>query len=360
VIRAASGPGFGDAVVSQAGAASGVVFRPATPADREGILAVAAKLPSNWIPYALDEGLSLSRGGFFVTEIAGRVVAICQAYLRHDGAWLEAMRVDPEFQGRGLATGLTSHVLEACAKWGCRRARLSTAVTNAPVHHFVGTRLGFRPLGRWVYVDEAPDLSPIEAGPLTGGLGTASLDPGPVRTAGPADLESVWVFLAGRYQAQRIRPAWLLSRPDHPWRLLDLTREELGQLLGEGWVLISEALPDSGRSPAGPASAINGVAFAAVHPEDPFESGRPGWACVSFLEGSAKVMISLLDGVLAAARRMPTVRTLDVSLPESQWDVFATLARPEWLGCGPSLDAVIYEKDLTPGGPGRLGGLADG
>lgn len=353
MIRAASGVGFGDAVVSPAGAASGVVFRSAGPADREGILAVAAKLPNNWIPYAIDEGLSLSRGGFFVTEIAGRVVAICQAHLRHDGAWLEAMRVDPEFQGRGLATGLTSHVLEACARWGCRRARLSTAVTNAPVHHFVGTRLGFRPLGRWVYVDEAPDLSPIDAT-------TIPSDPGPVRTAGPADLDPVWVFLAARYQAQRIRPAWLLSCPDHPWRLVDLTREELAQLLGEGWVLISEALPDSGRSPAGSASAINGVAFAAVHPEDPFESGRPGWACVSFLEGSPKVMIGLLDGVLTAARRTPTVRTLDVSLPESQWDVFATLVRPEWLGRGPSLDAVIYEKDLTPGGPGRLGGLADG
>ncbi len=344
MVHAASGVSFRDEAASQAGAASGAVFRPATPADREGILAVAAKLPNNWIPYAIDEGLSVSKGGFFVTEIAGRVVAICQAYLRHDGAWLEAMRVDPEFQGRGLATGLTRHVLEACAQWGCRRARLSTAVTNAPVHHFVGTTLGFRPLGRWVYLDEAPDLSPIDATALPP-------DPGPVRPAGPADLDPVWAFLADRYQAQRIRPTWLLSRPDHPWRLLDLTREELAQLLGEGWVLLSEAPPDSGRSPAGPASAINGVAFAAVHPEDPFESGRPGWACVSFLEGNPKVMIGLLDEVLAAARRTPTVRSLDVSLPESQWDVFTTFVRPEWLGRGPSLDAVIYEKDLTPGAP---------
>jgi GNAT superfamily N-acetyltransferase len=101
--------------------------------DREGILALSSLFRNDWIPYAVDNILAQERGGFYVAELDGRVVAVCAAAGRGETAWLQAMRVDPDFQGRGVATALTAYVLDECLRLGCRSARLFTAVTNDPV-----------------------------------------------------------------------------------------------------------------------------------------------------------------------------------------------------------------------------------
>ncbi len=325
-----------------------VVYRKAVPSDREGILAVSALFPDDWIPYGIDEALAAERGGFFVAEAAGRIVAICAAQVEGDRAWLEAMRVNPAYQGRGLATTLTAHVLEACGRWGCRKARLSTDRTNAPVHRFIGEKLGFSALGRWVVSEEETDLDPLTtqapAGPT--GAGAAVRVVGVVRAAGtvraacPGDLDTVWGFLEESCRAGRVRPPWLMSRVADPWRIVDMSRAEVTRQIESGICLLHRSAPGGAAG-----EAIDGLALAGV-----FAQGSPlasdyGWSCVSFLEGQAPVVAALLATAMEVVGAEKTAASLTVSLPASQWETLLSIAKPGWPK-GPALDGVIYEKDL--------------
>jgi len=261
-----------------------VVYRKAGPADRESILAVSALFPDDWIPYAIDEALTRERGGFFVAEVGGKVAAVAAARISGDAAWLEAMRVDPAYQGRGLATALTVHILAACARWGCRKARLSTAETNAPVHHFIGRKLGFSALGRYIFSAEETDLDPLGTNRPAA---QAAVRPGTLD-----DIEAVCRFVSDRAREGYLRPAGLLASFGDPWRLVEFSPSEVARYAEAGGCLVHRPAREGGD--AGSAE-IDGVALYALVPEDPFEAGpagpgarpaaAPTWACLVYLEG---------------------------------------------------------------------------
>lgn len=328
------------------------VLRQATPADREAILAVSALFPNDWIPYVIDDALGAERGGFFVAERAGRVIAICAANVHDcdqgDAAWLEAMRVDPAFQNAGVATALTRYVLDRCTAWGCRYARLSTSVSNRPVHHFIGDKLGFSNLGRWVFVDDLEDWDPFGAAPATPPLPVPDL--AGIRPAGPGDLSAIWSFIADRCRRGLIEAPWMISPLGDPWRVVDLTEAELGRQLRAGRAFVHETGQTRGATgPAGRRTgdrSIDGLVLFSLFPADPGRSIHRAWACVSFLEGDAPVVARLLAEALAAARRDGLAVRLAVSLPQSQWETLRTVTRPDWPAGGPSLEAFIYQKDL--------------
>lgn len=325
--------------------AGDVVYRRAVPSDREGILAVSGLFPDNWIPYVIDEALAAERGGFFVAEVAGRIAAICGARVAGNCAWLEAMRVDPAYQGRGLATTLTVRVIEACARWGCRKARLSTAKTNAPVHHFIGKKLGFVALGRWVVSEEETDLDPLGSRAPAGSTGSGEAAGAvrateTVRAARPGDLAAAWAFLEESCRAGRIQPPGLMSLVGDPWRPVDMSRAEVARHIGEGGCLLHRPGPNEAAG-----EAVDGLAMVGVFPPDPGESTDRGWSCVSFLEGSPPVAAALLAAAVEVVRGEKTVATLTVSLPGSQWETLLSVVKPGWPK-DLALDGVIYEKDL--------------
>jgi len=334
----------------------GLVFRRASPADREGILAVSAHFEDDWIGYVVDAWLLREKGGFFVAETGGQIVAVCAATLdplAHApgdaatlvsaastspglGAWFSAMRVRPDCQSRGLATGLTRHVLDACRAWGCRYVRLSTDVTNKAVHHFIGDTLGFANLGRWIFQGGVNDWTPFDDSAATvSGVRTASLD----------DLDTVWAFLREGFRSGRIHPAGMVAPPDDPWRLVDFTRDRLADHLGSGLCFVHEAGGSPNGAPPGVA-AIDGLVLAASHPDDPDTPGRPAWSTISMLEGPGHVAAALLARALKAIHSNPAITEFDASLPESQWERLQAMARPGWPSSPPPLDAFIYHKGL--------------
>jgi GNAT superfamily N-acetyltransferase len=330
-----------------------VVFRQATPADREGILAVSRHFENDWIGYVLEAWLAREKGGFLVAETGGEVVAVCAATLDplapagvppgyatstspEFGAWLSAMRVRPDCQNRGLATGLTRHILDACRAWGCRYARLSTAVTNKAVHHFIGDKLGFANLGRWIFQGGVNDWTPFgESDATVSGVRTASLD----------DLDTVWAFLGEGFRSGRIHPAGMVAPPDDPWRLVDFTRDRLAEHLGSGLCFVHEVDGSPNGVPPG-AAAIDGLVLAASHPHDPVEPVRPGWSTISMVEGSSHVAAALLARALKAIHGDPAITEYDASLPESSWARLQAVTRPGWPSSPPALDAFIYHKEL--------------
>jgi len=311
------------------GESAGVILRRAAPVDREGILEVSACFDNDWIPYAIDRllgGVGCAR--FYVAEIGDRIAAVCAAEKQSGGAWLEAMRVRPDIQSRGLATALTEFILNDCAAWDCRFARLSTAVTNAPVHRLIGEKLGFHPLGRWVW---AGGITDFQALPAAAGAEAAG-DPGvaSVREARPDELERVWTFIQTRFRDGSVNPAHLVCPPEHRWSLVDFTRDVAGKLLESGAVLISES---------GPAAAID--ALAVMMPE----SGHWG-PCLAFLEGVPPRVRALLAAALSRAAGSDPRQELLINLPASQWETLRRVVRPGWPPDGPSMEAVIYHREL--------------
>jgi len=62
-------------------------------------------------------------------------------------AWLHALRVDPRYRRRGVATALLQHRLERARRLGARVARLDTADDNVAVHRLM-RRFGFQRIAR--------------------------------------------------------------------------------------------------------------------------------------------------------------------------------------------------------------------
>lgn len=327
-------------------------FRRAGPEDRGRILALSSLFPNDWIPHALDDMLAEERGGFYVAELGGRLVAVCAAAGRGETAWLQAMRVHPDFQGRGVATALTAYILDECKRLGYRSARLFTAVTNDPVHRLIRGKLGFRARGRFVIADGIRDLRPFRQAP----------DLSRVRVGRPADLEDAWALCERAVREGAIDPPGLAAPPGDPWRVDDFTRETLAGHLEAGRMLVSERKARARPGQAGAEGATDTRAargldgFVLWHrpagrPQEPEDQGDGGAsATVFYLEATGETVASLLAAAVAAIQSGGTVTEMALSLPRSQWEKLMRVVRPGWPPAGPSEEVVVYEKNLTAGG----------
>jgi GNAT superfamily N-acetyltransferase len=108
-------------------------IRRARPDDRTTVLAFCA---STWewgdyIEYVWDEWLHDPQGGLFVATVDGLPVGL--AHMRMvsaTDAWLEGMRVDPNFRHRGLSKALSEAMTVEAMNRGATTSRLATESTN--------------------------------------------------------------------------------------------------------------------------------------------------------------------------------------------------------------------------------------
>lgn len=93
-----------------------------------------------------DEWLADTRGKMLVATVERAPAGVAHVVTVGPGeAWIEGMRVDPDFRRRGMATALMRRMLAEAVVMGARTIRFATAATNTPVHRMAG-RLGFRKL----------------------------------------------------------------------------------------------------------------------------------------------------------------------------------------------------------------------
>src|SRR5579863_287735 len=108
-------------------------IRRARPEDRSAVLAFCA---STWewgdyIEYVWDEWLHDKQGALFVATVNGMPVGL--AHMRMTSttdAWLEGMRVDPNFRHRGISKALSEAMMVEAMGRGATAARLATESTN--------------------------------------------------------------------------------------------------------------------------------------------------------------------------------------------------------------------------------------
>lgn len=108
-------------------------IRRARPEDRDAVLAFCTNTWEwgDYIEYVWDEWLHAPQGALFVATVDGQPVGL--AHMRMvstNEAWLEGMRVDPNFRHRGLSKALSEAMMTEAMNRGATTARLATESTN--------------------------------------------------------------------------------------------------------------------------------------------------------------------------------------------------------------------------------------
>jgi GNAT superfamily N-acetyltransferase len=145
-----------------------VIIRPARASDKAGMLEVTRNIwdGHDYLPSVWDEWLADNEGMLCVAlgKIAAKedcMVGLGKlTHLGGDNWWMEGMRVQPEYQGRGIAAQLHEYLVNFWLEYCGGVVRLTTSSNRLPIHHLC-ERTGFTRIGERTFFT-APA---IQAGP---------------------------------------------------------------------------------------------------------------------------------------------------------------------------------------------------
>ena len=229
-----------------------LVFRPGRPQDLPEVerLCTGTWDWGDYIPEVWEHWLADEEGHVAVAELEGRMVALGRVVIQPRGqAWLEGMRVDPEYRRQGIAWQFVHYKLAYARAHGVRVARLSTADSNQPVHRMM-KRLGMECVGRY-------EMLTADAQPGGEALHTLSASDAPAVTA---FLERSPVLVAAR-GLYSLDWAWQALSPTRTVELL-AAGHVVGQWTGDGALAalaVLEREPEDGRLWVGFADAALGL-----------------------------------------------------------------------------------------------------
>jgi ribosomal protein S18 acetylase RimI-like enzyme len=108
-------------------------IRPASAADKETVLAFCQNTFSwgDYIADVWDDWLTFAGGQLLVATFDEHPIAIVHiALLQNKIAWMEGMRVHPDYRRQGVASMLDARAVEFARARGCTAARLVTSTKN--------------------------------------------------------------------------------------------------------------------------------------------------------------------------------------------------------------------------------------
>lgn len=263
---------------------SELVIRQARSEDRPVMEKICAQTWEwgDYIAEVWEEWLADESGPLIVGEIDGRVVALSKiTKLGADQAWLEGMRVDPQFRQRGIAREFLEYGLAYAQQQGARVVRLSTGDFNTTVHHMMA-RAGMQRVGACAF---------WAAAPLQEAPGPFFLTPG--------EADQVLAFLE---QSTVLAETGRLYYEGWAWQ--ELSAERVTQFL-EQEQIVAERTADS---------QIASLALVTLpRKQDPvwigFADGQPG----------AVTRLALAIRALAAQHNRPGPEAVEAALPEIAW-----------------------------------------
>lgn len=194
-------------------------IRPARPEDKATVVEFTRTIweGRDYLPEVWDQWLIDPNGRLFVGEVEGRPVATGRVALLSPGqAWMEGLRVDPNFRGRGYARRMHDFAVEtALAMPGVERIGLSTSSGNEAVQHMC----------------RESGMSLVVACRSVAAAGEANDAPEPV-VFSPADFDALWPFLADSECARLMQ-----NHVADGWRFPLLSESLLSRLLAEARVV---------------------------------------------------------------------------------------------------------------------------
>ncbi len=110
-----------------------LVIRPITEEDRAAVISVEGKSMPHWryVERVFDQFMSHPTGEFSIAELDGQPVGIAKFTTMPEGsAWVETLRVDPAFQGRGIGKSLYKRFFDIANEQGVDTLRMYTGMQN--------------------------------------------------------------------------------------------------------------------------------------------------------------------------------------------------------------------------------------
>jgi GNAT superfamily N-acetyltransferase len=195
-----------------------VICRPARESDTAAVLALTSQIweGDDYVPQVWEQWLADQDGRLIVAEHQGQVVGLGKlSRLSDEDWWLQGLRVDPQFEGRGVGSQLHHALVSAWEQIGNGALRLATASFRKPVQHLC-QQSGF------VKVDEftpfGADAVPVEA----------SASPAPVRRIRIEALDDAFAFAVSSETLKISK-----RRVDMGWEWLPLREDFLAAAIRE-------------------------------------------------------------------------------------------------------------------------------
>ncbi|MEM8862375.1 MAG: GNAT family N-acetyltransferase [Chloroflexota bacterium] len=110
-----------------------VIIRPVEERDRDAIIYVEGQAMPNWryVERVFDQFMGHDKGEFSLAELDGQVVACAKFTVLPDGsAWVETLRVDSDYQGRGIGKALYNRFFEVAKAQNVSTMRMYTGMQN--------------------------------------------------------------------------------------------------------------------------------------------------------------------------------------------------------------------------------------
>lgn len=170
----------------------------------------------DYIPEVWDEWVADPYGQLSVVELEGKVVGLGKlTRLTPTEWWLEGLRVDPAYQGRGIGRFLHEQGVALADRLGRGILRFATSSANQSVHRFAADT-GFTHISSYALFKGPASASPTAFTPLAEG-----------------DLDIVTHFLE---ESERFQAAHRLCE-NRWWTWQTLTRQLLGHYAAQGHLL---------------------------------------------------------------------------------------------------------------------------
>ncbi|MCX6093884.1 MAG: GNAT family N-acetyltransferase [Candidatus Bipolaricaulota bacterium] len=203
-------------------------IRKAQREDAERVLAISAQIwdGNDYVPSTLADWLTNPAGELLVAEVDGTVVSFAyRTWLLPRHAWLQGIRTDPAYRGKGVGRTLSRALIDRSCQDGATRISLSTYFDNTPSIRIIES-LGFERVASFVYLERTEKAPPL---PATANPGIAEPTPEEV-----VQFVSVSPYLAtahGWYPFE-----WLfLPFAARPQAFLEKTPYRIGTRSNGGW-----------------------------------------------------------------------------------------------------------------------------
>lgn len=174
-------------------------IRPAQPGDRAALEAIAAQIwdGDDYLPRVLDDWFNDPFDGFFVATLDERLVGVTKlTRLAPREWWMEGLRVDPAFQGRGVSR-ILHHFTINQARQHEGIVRFSTASLNEAVQR-LAAETGFERVASFLPYAADPLDEPVARLQPLGAADAqrvrARLDASPIFARAQRSLEWDWTF----------------------------------------------------------------------------------------------------------------------------------------------------------------------
>jgi RimJ/RimL family protein N-acetyltransferase len=145
---------------------SSLHLRDAVASDKEPILEFCHQTWDwgDYIEFVWDDWFNDPRGGLRVGEVNGKPVGVNKlTMLTPAEGWMEGMRLNPAYRGRGYAHEFMADMVQLAEAKGAAVIRLATGSSNAPIQR-VAMRLGLRKVAEFTpYNADGVSLEALEA-----------------------------------------------------------------------------------------------------------------------------------------------------------------------------------------------------